>query len=71
MCGYCRVVIEVTQRGNVQEGSGSDDGGGNAVKRGRNLGEEFPEVDSFYSSSSSEDEEGVDGELWPQSGVHS
>ena len=61
----------MTERGNVEEGSRFDDGGGNAVKRGRNVGEEFPELDSSHSSSSSEDEEGIDGELWPQSGVHS
>ena len=60
----------MTERRNVEEGSRFDEGGGNAVKRGRNVGEEFPELDSSHSSSSSEDEEGIDGELWPQSGVH-
>ena len=78
MCGYCRDVVEVTQRAIVDEGSPSEEGGGNAVKRGRNIGEEYPEAESSDCSSGSsdcssgsEDEEGVDGELWPQSGVHS
>ena len=53
----------------MEEDSGSDDGGENA--EGRNLREEFSEVDYSYSSSSSKDEEGIDRELWPQSGVHS
>jgi len=77
MYGYYREVVEVMQQGIVNGGSpcddggGRDDGGGHVVKRGCNVGEEYPESDSGYSSSGSEDEEGVDGELWPQSGVHS
>jgi len=71
MHGYCREVVEVMQRAIVYEGSPPDDGGGHAVKRGRNVREEHLESDSSCSSVGSEDEEGVDGELWLQSSVHS
>ena len=71
MYGYCRDVVEVPQRGTINGGSPCDDGGGHGVKRGPNVRDEYPELDSCNSSSGSKDEEGVDGELWPQSGVHS
>jgi len=41
------------------------------VKRSCNGGVKYAESESSDSSSDFEDEEGVDGELWPQSGVHS
>ena len=41
------------------------------MKRTRNVGVDYPESESCESSSGSEDVEGVDGELWPQSGVYS
>ena len=40
------------------------------MKRSWNGGVEYAESESGDCSSDSEDEEGVDGELWPQSRVH-
>ena len=41
------------------------------MKRARNVGVHYPDSESCESSSGSEDDEGVNGELWPQSGVQS
>ena len=41
------------------------------MKRARNVGGDYLDSKSCESSSGSEDDEGVEGELWPQSGVHS
>jgi len=71
MCAYYKEAVEVSQRKSVSGGSDCDDGGGHGVKQGCNVRAEFPESDSYNSSSDSEDEEGVDGELWSQSSVHS
>jgi len=71
MYGYCSEVVQVPQRGIVNGGNPSDDEGGDGVKRGGNDGAEYPDSNSCNSSWGSEDEEGIDGELWPQSGVHS
>jgi len=65
MCGYCREVVQGPQRGIVNGGSPFNDGGGDGVKQGRNVGAEYLDSDSCNSSSGSEDEEGVNGELWP------
>jgi len=56
----------VSEGGIISGWSDCDDGGGrHGVKWGRNGEVEFPESDSGDSISDSEDEEGVDGELWP------
>ena len=64
---YCREAGGRTDAGDVDRGRYSDEGGGGeGVKRSLNGGVEHGESDSDDCSSDSEDEEGVDGELWPQ-----
>ena len=63
---YCREVVEGPQQGIVNGGSPSDDGGGDDVKRAHNVGGDYSDLDSCESSLGSEDDKGVDGELWPQ-----
>ena len=41
------------------------------MKRAPNVGGDHLDLESCESSSGPEDDEGVDGELWSQSGVHS
>ena len=69
MYAYCRQGVEVSHGRIVNGDSDCDDRGGHKVKRGCNIGDEFPESDSCDSSSDSEEEEGVDGKLWMQSGM--
>jgi len=64
---YCREAVLRTDAGIVRKGRNCDDGGGReGMKRSWNGGVEYAESESGDCSSDSEDEEGVDGELWPQ-----
>jgi len=66
MYAYCRQVVQVSLGRIVSGDSDCDNGGGgHGVKWVRNVGAEFPKSNFGDSSSDSEDEEGVDRELWP------